>query len=222
MLVLLGGRNYLFRQYDRHFPLGFIAAKDWPMIDCRLIRPRRLPDPSLFAATNGACANALRNERTQKLTSQAQRRWITKFDCENLSWQIFPFQPLKTSATMDVQKLHVVLQQSFSPDASLRGPAEETIRNLKHIKGATALLLQVAAEKQVRVRPTRTPRIQFSCVDVSINADNKETILVCSRPFQKVSRFSHHTLPSLGPIRSKTGCFHSAQKYMQRMLGGTS
>jgi importin-7 len=50
---------------------------------------------------------------------------------------------------MDVEKLHVVLQQSFSPDASLRGPAEETIRNLKHVKGATILLLRVAAEKQV-------------------------------------------------------------------------
>lgn len=52
---------------------------------------------------------------------------------------------------MDVEQLHVVLQQSFSPDVNLRGPAEETIRNLKHVKGATALLLQVAAERQVRV-----------------------------------------------------------------------
>jgi hypothetical protein len=50
---------------------------------------------------------------------------------------------------MDAEKLHLVLQQSFSPDANLRGPAEETIRNLKHIKGATVMLLQVAAEKQV-------------------------------------------------------------------------
>ena len=52
---------------------------------------------------------------------------------------------------MDVEKLHVVLQQSFSPDANLRGPAEETIRNLKHVPGATTMLLQVAAEKQVRI-----------------------------------------------------------------------
>jgi importin-7 len=51
---------------------------------------------------------------------------------------------------MDVERLHVVLQQSFSPDANLRGPAEEMIRNLKHVKGSTSLLLQVAAEKQVR------------------------------------------------------------------------
>jgi hypothetical protein len=57
--------------------------------------------------------------------------------------------------TMDVEKLHVVLQQSFSPDASLRGPAEETIRNLKHVNGATIMLLQVAAEKQVSVRATK-------------------------------------------------------------------
>jgi len=50
---------------------------------------------------------------------------------------------------MDVEQLHVVLQQSFSPDVGLRGPAEETIRNLKQITGATGLLLQIAAEKQV-------------------------------------------------------------------------
>jgi hypothetical protein len=50
---------------------------------------------------------------------------------------------------MDVERLHVVLQQSFSPDANLRVPAEETVRNLKHLKGATVLLLQVAAETQV-------------------------------------------------------------------------
>jgi hypothetical protein len=58
---------------------------------------------------------------------------------------------------MDVEQLHVVLQQSFSPDANLRVPAEENIRNLKHIKGATTLLLQVAAEKQVSVRSVRSP-----------------------------------------------------------------
>ena len=52
---------------------------------------------------------------------------------------------------MDVEQLHVVLQQSFSPDANLRVPAEATIRNLKHIKGSTVLLLQVVAEKKVRL-----------------------------------------------------------------------
>ena len=52
---------------------------------------------------------------------------------------------------MDVEQLHVVLQQSFSPDATLRHPAEETIRNLKNIPGSVQLLLQVVAEKQVSV-----------------------------------------------------------------------
>ena len=52
---------------------------------------------------------------------------------------------------MDVEQLHVVLQQSFSPDAALRHPAEETIRNLKNIPGSVQLLLQVVAEKQVSV-----------------------------------------------------------------------
>ena len=50
---------------------------------------------------------------------------------------------------MDVEQLHVVLQQSFSPDSNLRVPAEGTIRNLKNVKGSTVLLLQVTAEKQV-------------------------------------------------------------------------
>jgi hypothetical protein len=50
---------------------------------------------------------------------------------------------------MNVEQLHQVLQQSFSADAAVRHPAEETIRNLKHLPGAVQLLLQVAAEKQV-------------------------------------------------------------------------
>jgi importin-7 len=50
---------------------------------------------------------------------------------------------------MDVEQLHIVLQQSFSPEAIVRKPAEEFIRNLKHIPGAVVSLLQVAAEKQV-------------------------------------------------------------------------
>ncbi|KAG7344305.1 Importin-beta N-terminal domain containing protein [Nitzschia inconspicua] len=62
---------------------------------------------------------------------------------------------------MDVEKLHVVLQQSFSPDVNLRGPAEETIRNLKHIKGATIMLLQVAAEKQVQFEVRQAAAIQL-------------------------------------------------------------
>jgi hypothetical protein len=50
---------------------------------------------------------------------------------------------------MDVEKLHVVLQQSFSADAAVRQPAEDTIRNLKNLPGVVQLLLQVIAEKQV-------------------------------------------------------------------------
>lgn len=53
---------------------------------------------------------------------------------------------------MDVEQLHQVLQQSFAADASVRNPAEETIRNLKNLPGSVQLLLQVAAEKQVRLR----------------------------------------------------------------------
>lgn len=52
---------------------------------------------------------------------------------------------------MNTEALHVVLQQSFSPDAALRDPAERTIANLKNVKGASVMLLQVAAEKQVSV-----------------------------------------------------------------------
>jgi len=50
---------------------------------------------------------------------------------------------------MNTEALHQTLQQSFSPDAALRDPAEETIKNLKHVAGATSMLLQVATEKQV-------------------------------------------------------------------------
>lgn len=51
---------------------------------------------------------------------------------------------------MEVEQLHVVLQQSFSADASIRKPAEDIVRNLKNLPGSVVLLLQVAAEKQVR------------------------------------------------------------------------
>eukprot|EP00534_Pseudo-nitzschia_fraudulenta_P016549 CAMPEP_0201250288 /NCGR_PEP_ID=MMETSP0852-20130820/63008_1 /ASSEMBLY_ACC=CAM_ASM_000632 /TAXON_ID=183588 /ORGANISM="Pseudo-nitzschia fraudulenta, Strain WWA7" /LENGTH=71 /DNA_ID=CAMNT_0047549595 /DNA_START=168 /DNA_END=379 /DNA_ORIENTATION=- len=62
---------------------------------------------------------------------------------------------------MDVEQLHVVLQQSFSPDSNLRVPAEATIRNLKHVKGSTVLLLQVAAEKQVQFEVRQAASIQL-------------------------------------------------------------
>ena len=56
----------------------------------------------------------------------------------------------KNSIVMDVEQLHVILQQSFASEASVRQPAEEIIRHLKHVQGATVLLLQVVSEKQVR------------------------------------------------------------------------
>ena len=51
---------------------------------------------------------------------------------------------------MNTEQLHIALQQSFSPDANLRLPAEETIKNLKHIPGASKMLLEIASERQVR------------------------------------------------------------------------
>ncbi|KAL3944079.1 MAG: hypothetical protein SGBAC_001863 [Bacillariaceae sp.] len=62
---------------------------------------------------------------------------------------------------MDVEQLHIVLQQSFSPDANLRVPAEETVRNLKHVKGSTTLLLQVAAEAKVQFEVRQAASIQL-------------------------------------------------------------
>ena len=51
---------------------------------------------------------------------------------------------------MNVEALHVALQQSFHPDANIRNPAEKIIKNLKYVDHATVMLLQVVAEKQVR------------------------------------------------------------------------
>lgn len=67
----------------------------------------------------------------------------------------------KMTEEMNTEALHIVLQQSFSPDAALRDPAERTIANLKNVKGASVMLLQVAAEKQVHrhdcfIRPLNT------------------------------------------------------------------
>ena len=82
--------------------------------------------------------------------------------------------------SMDVETLHVVLQQSFSPDANLRVPAEATIRNLKHIKGTTVLLLQVAAEKQVSMLLVVRPA-ESSCFERKINVEECVRADHCSR-----------------------------------------
>lgn len=51
---------------------------------------------------------------------------------------------------MNTEALHVALQQSFSPDANLRLPAEKNIKNLKNVPGAAKMLLEIATEQQVR------------------------------------------------------------------------
>jgi hypothetical protein len=51
---------------------------------------------------------------------------------------------------MNTEDLHIALQQSFSADGNIRKPAEEIIKNLKNIPGASQMLLEIASEKQVR------------------------------------------------------------------------
>ena len=59
---------------------------------------------------------------------------------------------------MNTESLHVALQQSFNPDTNQRRPAEEIIKGLKHVEGASLMLLEIAAEKQVNT----TPNTEFS------------------------------------------------------------
>jgi len=49
-----------------------------------------------------------------------------------------------------VEALHVALQQSFSPDRSIRDPAEAAIKQFKFVPGAPQMLLHITEEKQVR------------------------------------------------------------------------
>ena len=51
---------------------------------------------------------------------------------------------------MDVESLHLALQQSFSAVSHIRQPEEKILKNLKKVEGAVTSLLQVVAEKQVR------------------------------------------------------------------------
>lgn len=66
---------------------------------------------------------------------------------------------------MNVEALHVALQQSFHPDAIIRDPAEKMVQHLKYVNGATVMLLQVAAEKQVayEVRQAATIQLKNIC-----------------------------------------------------------
>jgi hypothetical protein len=82
-------------------------------------------------------------------------RWVVKAvgACKLCSIEKATFLLVKKrqrdKINMDVEQLHIVLQQSFSADATVRKPSEDFIRNLKHIPGAVVSLLQVAAEHQV-------------------------------------------------------------------------
>lgn len=60
-----------------------------------------------------------------------------------------------------VEALHVALQQSFSPDATVRGPAEAVIKRLKHVPGATRMLLHITEEKQVQYEVRQAAAIQL-------------------------------------------------------------
>eukprot|EP00584_Thalassiosira_punctigera_P008909 CAMPEP_0172545150 /NCGR_PEP_ID=MMETSP1067-20121228/15144_1 /TAXON_ID=265564 ORGANISM="Thalassiosira punctigera, Strain Tpunct2005C2" /NCGR_SAMPLE_ID=MMETSP1067 /ASSEMBLY_ACC=CAM_ASM_000444 /LENGTH=1077 /DNA_ID=CAMNT_0013331839 /DNA_START=115 /DNA_END=3348 /DNA_ORIENTATION=+ len=60
-----------------------------------------------------------------------------------------------------VEALHVALQQSFSPDASVRDPAEASIKQLKFVPGATQMLLHITEEKQVQYEVRQAAAIQL-------------------------------------------------------------
>uniref|UniRef100_A0A7S3QJN0 Importin N-terminal domain-containing protein n=1 Tax=Chaetoceros debilis TaxID=122233 RepID=A0A7S3QJN0_9STRA len=62
---------------------------------------------------------------------------------------------------MNTEALHVALQQSFSPDANLRLPAEKNIKNLKNVPGAAKMLLEIAAEQQVQYEIRQAASIQL-------------------------------------------------------------
>lgn len=62
---------------------------------------------------------------------------------------------------MNTEALHVALQQSFSADGNVRKPAEEIIKNLKNIPGASQMLLEIASEKQVQYEVRQAASIQL-------------------------------------------------------------
>jgi hypothetical protein len=96
---------------------------------------------------------------------------------------------------MDVEQLHVVLQQSFSPDANVRKPAEKAIRALKHLPTSTILLIQVAAEKQV-------PYFVFStsCPIINIHQISNSHLLHFAQK-QKKSKYVRFVLKFDKPLR---------------------
>lgn len=83
----------------------------------------------------------------------------------NLAWnQFIDFDlPIISSYLgMNTEALHVALQQSFSPDANIRNPAELIIKNLKHTPGACRSLIEIASEKQVRATSYLTASLYLS------------------------------------------------------------
>mmetsp|Transcript_2586 Transcript_2586/g.5551 ORF Transcript_2586/g.5551 Transcript_2586/m.5551 type:complete len:1070 (-) Transcript_2586:974-4183(-) len=60
-----------------------------------------------------------------------------------------------------VEALHVALQQSFSPDSSVRDPAEASIKHLKFIPGATQMLLAITGEQLVQYEVRQAASIQL-------------------------------------------------------------
>jgi len=60
-----------------------------------------------------------------------------------------------------VEQLHVALQQSFSPDASVRDPAEKSIKQLKYVPGSTQMLLHICGEQQVQKEVRQAAAIQL-------------------------------------------------------------
>jgi len=87
---------------------------------------------------------------------------------------------------MNVEALHVALQQSFSPDGSIRDPAEEIVKNLKYVNGSTGLLIQIASEKQVQYEVR-----QAACIQIKN---------ICRECWAERISFSGTPLPSLSAI----------------------
>lgn len=96
-----------------------------------------------------------------------------------------------------VEALHVALQQSFSPDASVRVPAEASIKHLKFVPGATQMLIHITEEKQVCWLWRFVNHTFF---------------------FAHLLIMFFLSYSCSGPIRGAPSCSHSAQKYLSRML----
>ena len=86
----------------------------------------------------------------------------------------------------------MALQQSFSPDRSIRDPAEASIKQLKFVPGATQMLLHITEEKQVR--------------------DTCGMFILLESPRCIADFGLYHT--SAGAIRSQTSGGYSVEEYL--------